>query len=154
MTQINTNSKTDDSKNMQEQMTTYLKWWYFFMPGNGLKNWFRWDCQSPTGTNVVPSESPTSWAVLAAALPFTTDAISCSDDTAWRRNACLTRPKHQSGANFVCPAIKKLIVTDLCKPTATLHAKYHRTILFLFCPEQLSQWRWTSVSPNPKFWKK
>jgi len=89
----------------------YLKWWYLSMPGNGLKNWFRWDCQYPAGTNVVPSESPASWAMLTAALPFTTDANSSSDNTAWRRNACLTRPKHQSGANFVCPAVKKLIVT-------------------------------------------
>ena len=77
------------------------------MPGSGLKHLLRCACQSPTGTIVLPSLSPTSWAVLHSALLFTTDANSSRDDTAWRLNACLTRPKHQSGANLVCPEIRK-----------------------------------------------
>ena len=60
--------------------------------------------------------SATSWDTFTEALPFTTDANSSRDDTAWRLNACLRRPKQQSGANFVCPAIKKfnVPVIDLC----------------------------------------
>ena len=35
-----------------------------------------------------------------------------------------------------------------------LHAQYHRTNRFLFCPGRLSQWRFASVSQRPKFSKK
>lgn len=131
-----------------------LKWWYFLMPGRFLKKGWRCCCQSPTGTKDVPSSLPINWAWFTQALSFTTVSNSCSDDTAWRLNAFLRRPKHPSGANFVWPGIKKFNEIDLWSPVHTLHAQYHRTKRFLFCSEQLSQWSCALVSPRPKHSKK
>ena len=58
----------------------------------------------------------------------------------------LDEPKTTVGANFVCPAIRKLRVMDLWRPMATLHVRYHKTKQFLFCPTLLSQWGLASVS--------
>ena len=59
-----------------------------------------------TGTKIVPSSYPTGWAMLVV-LPFTTDSMHFTDLTLLRRKACFRGPKHQSGANLVCPAIMK-----------------------------------------------
>lgn len=112
-------------------------------------------CHSYAGTKDSPSSLPTSWAWLQAALPFATDSMHDTELTTWHLNTCLRRPKHQSGANLVCLATKKLRVMDLWSPVAALHAQYHWTKLFLFWPVQLWQWRWTlPPPPSPKFSKK
>jgi len=71
-----------------------------------------------------PSWVPTSCATLTSADDSTTSAISCKLLTKVRRKRCLNRPKHQSGANFVCPTRRNDIVTDWFSPTITLHARY------------------------------
>ena len=125
------------------------------MPFNGLQTGSRKECQSRNGTTELPSSVPTSCArLMFFVLDSTTPHKSVKQLTSHLRNRCFSRPKHQSGANFVCPGGMKFKVTDVWRPWRVLHAKYHNMYLFLFCPEQLSQWSSTCCSPNPKFSKK
>ena len=103
--------------------------------------------------------------------------ISGTDDNAYKssrqltgvtRNRCFRRPNHQSGENLVCPTIMNEISMEQWRPFNTRHMKYCKikdgryidtvfychhaltcSMVFLFCPTQLSACRWTSVSPRP-----
>ena len=43
-----------------------------------------------------------------------------------------SKPKHQSGLNFVCLGIMNDRVTASCWPVMTLHSKYCTMVVFLF----------------------
>ena len=83
-------------------------------------------------------------------------AMSSRVSTLVRRKVSLANPKHQSGANLVCPTGRNESVISVCSPAFTLHSRYCIIYLFLFWPEQLSAWRYASVSPSPwcskKWW--
>ena len=71
-----------------------------------------------------------------------------SDSGIWRgRNNSL-------GQILLCPTGKKEIFICSCRPVRILHIKHAIRYLFLFCPLQLSAWKWTYVSPNPWVFKK
>ena len=104
------------------------KWWRPLMPVKAvfLKKGAKWT------TMIDPSSFPTSWAKFTAADSSTTFTMSFKHPTFVLLNLCLRRPKHQSGANFVCPTIIKEISILLFRPVITLHARYCMTNLFLF----------------------
>lgn len=132
------------------------KWWNFFIPRILLKCGARNVVQSYTGTTVLPSSRETSCVKLHSADAFTTSDKLLNPPTLVFLYFCLSSPKLQSGANFVCPTTRKESVILVCLPVSALHAKYCTIQLFLFCPVQLSAWRNTSVSPRPwqlkKWW--
>ena len=63
---------------------------------------------SHVGMNILPLCRPMSSAVLTVAKSSTALAISNSDEINVLQVLCFISPKHQSGANLVCPANKKL----------------------------------------------
>ena len=65
-------------------------------------------------------------------------AISNSDEIDVFLVLCSTSPKHQSGTNFACPAIKKLYVarSSLSKAGAPVQREYHidQGVVFILHP--------------------
>ena len=61
------------------------------------------------------------------------------------RYACLNRPKHQSGENFVCPTIRNDVIVSF-RPTKTCQARYCMTNRFL--PRAHAQGVKQSVCPS------
>ena len=97
------------------------RWWSDLMPLKAwrLKNWLKWSAQL---------------------------YCSAKHPTLVQRKRCLTKPKHQSGANLVCPtSINEISILSL-SPARTRHVKYCMTKQFLFWPEQL----FTGVSTRTK----
>src|SRR6218665_4147172 len=94
----------------------------------------RKDTQSYIGTKTCPSSDPTSCAIFTPVTvdEFTQPTISSKHDTRVRRNVCLNKPKHQSGANLVCPVRKKEIVIEVWRPSKTRQHKYHNMAEFFF----------------------
>ena len=129
----------------------YLMWWRDLIPVTGLKYPSKKWCQLYVGTMLSPPSVPTSCGTLTpvSVLVLHTSAMSWRVDTWESLNLCLNRPKHQSGANFVWPAIRKYRWICMCNLYMHLQAKYHIAYLFLFCPLQLSQWSWAISSPKP-----
>ena len=105
--------------------------------------------QSYVGTKTSPSCVPTSCGTFTLADWSTTLAMSSRQLTRVRRKRCLTKPKYQSGENFVWPTIKNDRLIFACRPTIVRQNKYCNMVLFLFWPTQLSACRWTSLSPRP-----
>ena len=137
------------TKHIPGALASKRKWWYC------SKVVVRRDATaSHTLTIDSPRSLPTNWAWFTIALPFTTASMSARLDTAVRRKACFSKPKHQSGANFVWPVTRKCSEIDLCWPVKILQAQYHSMKRFLFWPAQLSQCRLASLSPKPYFAKK
>ena len=100
-----------------------------------LKKGSKNSAQLYVSTLTVPSWAPTSWAWLTSADSSTTLTMSSRQPTFVRGNALFSRLKHQSGANLVCPTIKRDTVMLSLSPAITLHARYCITYRFLFCVE-------------------
>ena len=62
--------------------------------------------------------------IPCSVVTFTISAISCKEDTWVLRYVRFRRPKHQSGANFVCPTGKKDSVINLCSLLNTRQDKF------------------------------
>ncbi len=103
-------------------------WWRLLMPWR-RKKVAKYSAQSNWGTI-------TSWAKFTTADSFTTFAMSARHPILVRRNLCLNKPKHQSGANLVCPTNMKEISILSFSLARTLHARYCMTNRFpsFFCP--------------------
>ena len=97
-----------------------------------------------------PSSPTTNCTSLHTAERSTTWLMSLRLPMEVRRYRRLNKPKHQSGVNLVCPTTKKDKVILVCLFVRTLQARYCIMALFLFCPVQLSAWRYTSFSPIVK----
>ena len=126
------------------------------MPATFPKWFCRWFDKSCMGTTTLPSSCPTSCEVFT---PVTLDCLHTSSmssrlDTYVSRNFFFKSPKHQSGANFVCPASINDMLASSLRPLWTLHIRYHIIIAFLFCPLQLSACRRRCFSPMAKLVKK
>lgn len=136
------------------------RWWSFFMPLKAcrLKNGAKYSAQSYWGTITVPSSLPTSWAWFTTADELTTSTMSSRHPTLVLRKRCFSSPKHQSGANLVCPTSRKDISILSLSPARTRHAKYCITKRFLFWPEQLSACSWRFISAKlwceRKWWRR
>ena len=100
-----------------------VKWWYFLMPFSFFNLPVKCADQLYMGTTTSPHWVPTSCAMLASAEMLTTCSSSERQDTFMRRKRCLSRPKHQSGANLVWPTMRKERLTWLWSPTITLHIR-------------------------------
>ena len=98
-----------------------LKWWKVFMFLTFRKCGFRKAAQSWMGTIGWPFWSPASWTKFALADCSTTVWRSFKQPTLVFLTRCFSRPKHQSGANFVWTTSMKESCTSLCSPTNTRH---------------------------------
>ena len=101
-----------------------VKYWYFLMPEIFFRCSAKYEHQSYVGICTTPSSHPTTSTSLHTADFFTTSAISLSVSTWVRRNCCLSRPKQESGVNFVWPTIMKESVMESLKPVITLQQRY------------------------------
>ena len=90
---------------------------------------WKYPVQSNWLTMMVPSSIPISWAWLVWADWSTTRTRSSRHPTSVFLNFCFSRPKHQSGANFVWPTSKNDISILLLSPHITRQAKYCMTNL-------------------------
>ena len=123
-----------------------LKWWYFLTAAILFKCGAKKSVQSNVWTIMFPSSRATNCAKLHSAESLTTCAMDWRLSTFVLRNCRLNSPKHQSGANFVCPTR----VMDVCLPVSTRQIRYCIMQLFLFWPQQLCACKCTSFSPQIK----
>ena len=92
-------------------VSLYLRKWLKtrlqkFLPAFAWNKGFNFQFQFYSVTNQPsdwPLSSPTNYATIIPDTVelFTTQAMSAKLETGVRLNACLNKPKHQSGANFV-----------------------------------------------------
>ena len=76
----------------------------------------------------------------------TTSHRSSRQCTSVLLNVRFRSPKHQFWANSVCSGGMKLMVTETCFLVIARRAAKYAWSDFLFCPEQLLQWRYVGTS--------
>ena len=101
-----------------------LKWWYFFMFGNFLKNSSKYadQLQDTTGFSLSCTSCGKLWPFLDDLL--TDDEISGNVSAVIYRHFIFHSQKCQSGLNFVCPASIRENSSFLCRPVRTLQMPY------------------------------
>ena len=103
--------------NLCNKFNTNRKCWNCFIPSSRMKLSARKVCHLYRGTLISWSSVPTSCATLTpvVVLSSVTRTMSSRQETGVLRNFCFSKPKHQSGPNFVWPATIKFSSMD-CPP--------------------------------------
>ena len=106
------------------QSEVIVKWCCFLIWGILRKCGARYPTQSKEVTIGVPSSVPVSCVVFDIADCSIVLAMSAKQPTLVLRSLCFASPKHQSGANLVCPATRNDRVMLLWRPDSTLQQRY------------------------------